>query len=280
MLGPSDRLELPLDEMIFEATEAALSEAGIGTDDIGLVCLAASDLFDGRGISTMTLTESTGSMGKWEHRVCNDSLVALDLAAAHIEAGLVDCAIVASWHKGSDIADPSAIARASLDPLERALGIAPAAHAALSTAMPIVAHHPESKPMRDVAVSVIVSGASRAGRATVLGHHRETAEYLHQRRSAATRLLDVLSSACRAARLTPESLDGVLLAGELADAAGVLADELPIQLLRESSRTGYCAGLVGIATALECLPGTYGVCSGTGIGQQEVAVTLVDVPGR
>jgi len=46
--------------------------------EIDGVCMSASDLNDGRAISTMTLTGSTGSLGKNEIRVCNDSLAGTD----------------------------------------------------------------------------------------------------------------------------------------------------------------------------------------------------------
>jgi hypothetical protein len=277
MVGPSEDLGEPLELMIFNATAAALADAGMGSDDYGLVCLAASDLFDGRGISTMTLTESTGSMGKWEQRVCNDGLVALDLAIAHIHSGYVrDNAVVASWHKGSDVVSPGAIASAAVDPLHRDLGIAPDAFAALSSGVAVLRDHPSAARMRDVAVALVVTANAEATGPRILGHRRATAGYLRQQESPSQRLQALLNAACADARLVPTDLDLTLLTGVLA--AGVAPIELPVStvILAETAGVGYAAGLLGVVSLRGRPPGRYAVCGADSIGSQELAVTILE----
>src|SRR5712671_8216374 len=92
-LVPRPDIPMALDEMIYTATSHALADAGLSIDDISGSFMAASDLYDGRAISTMTLTGSTGSFHKNEMRVCNDSLAALMLAAAEIAAGAAEAVI-------------------------------------------------------------------------------------------------------------------------------------------------------------------------------------------
>ena len=275
VLGPSDELKGSLDVMIFDATAAALTDAGISSKDYELVCLAASDLFDGRGISTMTLTESTGSMGKWEQRVCNDGLVALDLAVAHIEAGYARSAVVASWNKGSDIVDSGPIASAAVEPLLRDLAIAPEVFAALSSGTTIVREHHVAWAMRDVAVALFITRSADPSALRVHAHRRVTDTYLYQRRKLSQRLQALLDAACADASLTGADITMTLLTGALAYPSNVeLA--VPTSGVDTSRGCGYAAGLVGIAALRDHPAGRYAICGADSIGQQELAVTIVE----
>lgn len=272
-VGPSDRLEAPLDEMIFDATAAALAAAGQGAEEVDLVCAAASDVFDGRGISTMTLTESLGSVGRWEHRVCNDSLVALDLAAAHVDAGLSRAATVGAWHKGSDIVDPSLLALTAIEPLRRDLGLPPAVFAALSAGEQIVDAHPQSEPMRDVAITMVVTARDTEAGSSVRAHRRATWEYLHQTQSRTDRLRSILAATCSAAGLTDGELAGIFLTGSLCRGIDVGPRG---RLVPASVSVGYAAGLIGVSETLDAGPGVFAVCSASSIGDQEIAVTIIE----
>jgi hypothetical protein len=276
MTGPAPEVHAPLDQMIFEASSQALSAGGKTLADYDLVSLAASDLYDGRGISTMTLTESTGSMGKWEQRVCNDSLVALDLAVAHIDAGLSRAAVVASWHKGSDIVHPSAIASASLEPLYRDLGVPPDVFAALSVGTAVVTEHPSARPMGDVAVAMFVTGDHSAPGMVIRGHRRVTDSYLRQTKEPSARLQTLVTDACAASGITTSDLAAMLLTGALVD-ADIQLDHAT-EGVAASCGLGYAAGLVGVAALQGRDPGLYVVCGADSIGLQELAVTILEVP--
>ena len=121
VFGPEPCFEMPLDELIFEVTTAALLDAQMALADIDAVYMATSDVFDGRAISTMTLTASTGSFGKHEMRVCDDGLGALALAVDGLRSGSCDAALVTAWSKLSeanlDLIDPLAIEPAFHRPL-------------------------------------------------------------------------------------------------------------------------------------------------------------------
>lgn len=121
-VGFQRMLGQPLDELIHHATALALEDAAMRLDDVDAVCMASSDLLDGRAISTMTLTAATGSFGKSELRVCDDGLGALAVAQSEIESGAAETVLVSSWTKLSE-ADSSAIYPLGAEPIfHRPLG--------------------------------------------------------------------------------------------------------------------------------------------------------------
>jgi len=83
-------IQRPLEDVIYFAASGAVADAGTSIKEIDAVSMASSDLLDGRAISTMTLTGSTGSFQKSEMRVCSDGLAALALAIAECRAGLAE----------------------------------------------------------------------------------------------------------------------------------------------------------------------------------------------
>ena len=273
LVGPSDLVETPLDEMIFDATAAALTDAGEKRDEVDLVCAAASDVYDGRGISTMTLTESLGSMGKWEHRVCNDSLVALDLAAAHIEAGLARGATVGAWNKGSDIVDPSSIAATNIEPLQRGLGVPAFAFDAMARQVGVASSALRAEPRRDVAIVLILSGGDSVPGTRLVAHRRRTTNYLHQVVSHEDRLKELVREVCEAAGIAESELSSIKVTGSL---CGDAPEWTGVEPVAESREVGYAAGLLGIASVLRAGAGKFAVCSSSSIGEQEMAVTIVE----
>src|SRR5260370_35684230 len=100
-LAPRPDIPMALDEMIYTATSHSLADPGLSINDASGSFMAASDLYDGRAISTMTLTGSTASFHKNESRVCNDSLAALMLAAAGLPAGAAKAVVVSPGSRHS-----------------------------------------------------------------------------------------------------------------------------------------------------------------------------------
>ena len=102
---------LSLTELVFEASAAALADAGLGRADIDGVCLAASDQLDGRAISSMQLAGPAGGFLKDEIKVGDDGALAFATAVLRIEAGADRRVLAVSWTKESE------------SPLEAALGV-------------------------------------------------------------------------------------------------------------------------------------------------------------
>lgn len=96
-------------DMIFRASHLALSDAGIDRNDIESVVLAASDLVDGIGISSMVTATAAGAYLKDEIKVAEDGIFGLALAYLRIVSGQFSNSIVVSWSKCSQgsIADIS-----------------------------------------------------------------------------------------------------------------------------------------------------------------------------
>jgi hypothetical protein len=288
VLGPEDEIPLALDEMIYSVVAAAIEDAGLTIDDIDGVCMSASDLNDGRAISTMTLTGSTGSLRKSEMRVCNDSLAAAMLASAEIWAGLPEALIVCSWNKASDAA-PEAIAPLAMEPaFHRDLGIHPAAIVSLRQshddgAVAITAPH-ELQPT-DSAIAMVfrTSTGAGAGTASLIGFGSATGRYLVPGSPLLESLSAAATEACGRANIERASLGSVVVAGlqqipdeDLCDALGVGDGSLQ-RLAPRWGHVGYAAVLLGINAVLEAgKPGLSLVVSAGGIGLDNAYAAVVD----
>ena len=102
---------LSLTELVFEASAAALADAGLSRADLDGVCLGASDQLDGRAISSMQLAGPAGGYLKDEIKVGDDGALAFATAVLRIEAGADRRVLAASWTKASE------------SPLDAALGV-------------------------------------------------------------------------------------------------------------------------------------------------------------
>jgi len=112
-----------LEELIFEAASSALADAGLAWREVDGVVIAASDLVDGRVISSMVTSGPAGGYMKDIVNVASSGEHALVLAALQILAGLFETALVLSWSKCSEAPIPHT-ERLSLDPFyRRHLGI-------------------------------------------------------------------------------------------------------------------------------------------------------------
>jgi hypothetical protein len=288
-LSPSPDIPMALDEMIYAVTSGALADADLRIGDVSGSFMAASDLYDGRAISTMTLTGSTGSFHKNEMRVCNDGLAALLLGAAEVASGAARAVIVCSWSKLSDASRDSIVPLALEPALHRSLHFHPDAVFALRES----AEHkrpatvlPSKIVSRDVANALIVTenGSSRRRRGSVLGVGAATGPYLRP----GDPVLAPVASAARAALASAgrgfEELRSVRVADlqaiddvDIAAALGV-AESVVLRQQERQADLGYAAGLNGVHEAMTVGdPGLCLVVSAGGLGLENSYAVLVDV---
>lgn len=165
---------LSLTELVFEASAAALADAGLSRSDIDGVCLAASDQLDGRAISSMQLAGPAGGYLKDEIKVGDDGALAFATAVLRIEAGADRRVLAVSWTKESESplatalgvnAEPVYARPAGLHPfvaeaavtaafLERSGLPAPTGTAAEFFCWPL--RHDDFPPTTDAAVAVVL----------------------------------------------------------------------------------------------------------------------------
>lgn len=118
-------------ELVHQAVQAALSDAGLSIQDIDAVVTASVDLWDGLTASNMAVTEVVGAVLKPETRVAGDGLLAVCQAAMSILAGGYRIVLVVAHGKGS-MSDQWALSNWAFDPLyQQPLGLDDLAAAAL-----------------------------------------------------------------------------------------------------------------------------------------------------
>jgi hypothetical protein len=288
-LGPRPDIPMALDEMIYTATSHALADAGLSIDDISGSFMAASDLYDGRAISTMTLTGSTGSFHKNEMRVCNDSLAALMLAAAEIAAGAAEAVIVCTWSKLSD-AHRDSILPLALEPVyTRGLKFHPGAVLSLRTSSEtgqLTIVEPTRIEPSDVAAALIVTASVSAYcvRGSLIGLGAATGRYLHPGGLVLAPVSQAASSALRAAGRSAAEVNRFHIAGlhqisdaEIAGAVGVPENRAVRPEWRWADQ-GYAAGLQAVHDALVSEdPGLALVVSGGGLGLEAAYAAVVEI---
>lgn len=110
----SDERSIP--EIVLEAVEAALADAGRGYADIDAVVTASVDLCDGLTASSIAVTEVVGAVMKPETRVAGDGLAALAHAYCLIRSGAYATVLVVAHGKAS-MAPQDSISAWALDPV-------------------------------------------------------------------------------------------------------------------------------------------------------------------
>lgn len=133
--GPVERDDRAIPEIVLEAVEAALVDAGIGFDEIDSAVTASVDLDDGLTASNIAITEVVGAVMGPETRIAGDSLGALAHAACQLWAGAYRTVLVVAHGKAS-IADQDSISRWTLDPVSlQQVGLSDLAIAGLQAQM-------------------------------------------------------------------------------------------------------------------------------------------------
>lgn len=87
-----------LDELVFEASRAALHEAGVAANEVGFSSISSLDLYDGRSISNGIISPAAAGYLTSEMRIELDSSSALMAAIATIHARQTELALVVAVH--------------------------------------------------------------------------------------------------------------------------------------------------------------------------------------
>jgi len=112
-----------LTDLIFDGVTAALGDAEMTLASVDSIVLAASDLIDGRSLSSMVTAPAAGAYLRDEIRLSDDGLAAASFGSARVNAGESRVTVVAAWARASE-GDPPAVSRAGFDPfLHQPLGI-------------------------------------------------------------------------------------------------------------------------------------------------------------
>jgi len=110
-------------ELAYEVTYKALEDAGLTIDDIDNTITVCNDFWDGRTISSMAITEATGSHKSPTTNVEGDGTYGALMGLMRILSGLHEITLVVAQSKASE-GIPPVITNAMFDPIyERMLGL-------------------------------------------------------------------------------------------------------------------------------------------------------------
>jgi hypothetical protein len=242
---------LSLTELVFEASAAALADAGLARADIDGVCLAASDQLDGRAISSMQLAGPAGGYLKDEIKLGDDGALAFATAVLRIEAGADRRVLAVSWTKASESSLETAlgvnaepvytrpagahplVAEAALTAafLDRAGLPAPDGEASDFTCWPL--RHEDFPPLTDAAVALVLCEGSGAVEVAGLAWATEVPD------PTARRLTPEAAVAAVAARASAEA--GIVIDGSVVVET---TDRTPYRLAMTLAGLGLREGLV------------------------------------
>ena len=96
-----ERRDVDVSELLLEAVEEALADAGIGLGEIENAVTACMDFWDGRTIANMSIAEVVGSYRKSEARTCADGVQALLYEWTRISSGSFKIGLVTAHCKES-----------------------------------------------------------------------------------------------------------------------------------------------------------------------------------
>lgn len=115
-VGPAPADSRSIAEMVLDAVEAALRDAGCGFDDIDATVTASIDLLDGLTASNIAVTEVVGAVMAPETRIAADGLAAVIHAACQLWAGAYERVLVVAHGKAS-MAHQDTLTQWALDPI-------------------------------------------------------------------------------------------------------------------------------------------------------------------
>ena len=179
IVGAAEVRERPerrrLDEVVFEASRAALSQAGVAATEVGYSAIASLDLYDGRTISNGIISPAAAGYLTSEMRFELDSSTALVAAAATILARQTELALVVAVHTPETRDTTTAQLRAFADKVSsytfephftRPLGLSATSALAMHAAAAIEDGRTSREAMAAAAATAIGRGAkhSWAGR--------------------------------------------------------------------------------------------------------------------
>lgn len=125
-------VEQSLEEMIFEAVNGALADAGLTIDDIDAITLSTTDQVEGRVIESMVTNGAAGGVGRDVTTLASAGEHAFVYAYIRIKAGQARRVLTVAWSKESESVNPSHADWLSAEPfLLRPLGMTSRAAAGL-----------------------------------------------------------------------------------------------------------------------------------------------------
>lgn len=99
---PEQVLDRSLEEMVFEAAEATVADAGVSLDDVDGVVVSGSDQIDGRVISCMVTSGPAGGVNRDLTMIASSSEHALIYGYMRLLAGEGRNVLVLAWGKPSE----------------------------------------------------------------------------------------------------------------------------------------------------------------------------------
>ena len=210
-----------LEEFVHEASRETLSNAGVEREDIDNTVLCASDLEDGRAISSMVAACPGGSYRKDMIKTTDTGIHALGLAAMRMEAGVFDTTLVMSWAKQSETNEPEIRKLEADPPYRRGTGLGHqtghAVHAtayqagqpaAMDAANHVVERNTTSAAESDRGLPESATSQSAAAESPVVSWPLRE-EHLPKPSDGAVGMVLVTESACEKLGADPVWLDGV-----------------------------------------------------------------------
>lgn len=182
VVGAAEVRERPqrrrLDELVFEASRAALREAGVAANEVGFSSISSLDLYDGRSISNGIISPAAAGYLTSEMRIELDASSAMMAAIATVLARQTELALVVAVHAPETPAVTSPQLRAFTDKVSsytfdphftRPLGLCATNALALHAAAAIEDGRTSREAMAAAAAAAIARGAqgSWAGRGAV-----------------------------------------------------------------------------------------------------------------
>lgn len=122
----SKRADVNIPEMIQEAVDRALLQAGITLDDIDAVVIGNMEHFEGINLSDMWASEGAGSFMKPAMKIATGGTTGASVAACayyHCASGLFDTVLAIGWEKLSE-SDPTGGIITAFDPIVERLTLA------------------------------------------------------------------------------------------------------------------------------------------------------------
>lgn len=286
--GGSDNIAL--EELIFTATQRALVDAAVSIDEVTSVVIAASDLYDGRAITTMTLSDAAGSVSREEVRVCDDAIAAFETAGFHLATG-GECSIVVSWSNASAIGSPDELEKVGLDFFTLRPVASPIVLEALGdSAFEKRATRPGKRERRfdkNVVFATVVKQVveGEVGNPRIESFGSFTGSYGDPKTPRGISLGSAASLALEGASVTAASLQGVFVGSTTASDATIrstagIPDTTPIHRPRSENFLGYAAGHSALVDAIGLLVGGAAPTAGGRMGLIVSCSGVSDQTGR
>jgi acetyl-CoA C-acetyltransferase len=141
-----------LTDLIFGCVRRTLDQADLTATDLDAVVLAAHDIVDGRGLTSMVTSPAAAAYLKDETRLGDDGALAFILGDARVRSGSVGTCLVAAWGRASE-GPVDEIAHALFDPFTgRALALTEVAVSGLRAAA-CLGRYPDYERVRDAAAA-------------------------------------------------------------------------------------------------------------------------------